>query len=122
MEELELFKTSNEYEISQIIEILKQNNIPYIRRDDGIGSYMQLYMGQSFQLKRIFVSKENYDEAKKLMEFFDFNEDNNKEENEENDEKKFRKMKKIAGFLSLGIVIIFIITILYAILFNWFSF
>ena len=65
-EEIQLFSTTNEYEINQVCAILEENNIPYIRNDYGSGSYMNLYMGQSIQEKAIFVHKNDYDKSLEL--------------------------------------------------------
>lgn len=56
--EIELFSSVNEYEIKQACSILTENNIPFIRKDDGSGAYMNLYMGQSIQAKRIFINSD----------------------------------------------------------------
>ncbi len=72
--EKQLFSTSNEHEINQICPILTEYNIPFIRKNDGSGSYMNLYMGQSIQEKRIFVSKKDYDKLIELISSFISNE------------------------------------------------
>lgn len=72
--ETQLFSTSNEYEINQICSILTENNIPFIRKNDGSGAYMNLYMGQSIQEKRIFVNKKDYDKSIELIFSFISNE------------------------------------------------
>ena len=65
--EVEIFSSSNEYETNQVCEILSDNNIPFIRKDYGSGSYMNIYFGQSIQDKKIFVSEECYDKALQLI-------------------------------------------------------
>ena len=65
--EVEIFSSSNEYEINQVCAILGDNNIPFIRKDYGSGSYMNIYFGQSIQDKKVFVNEDCYDKALKLI-------------------------------------------------------
>ena len=60
-EEIEIYNSINEFEIGQVCSILEENDIPYVRKDDGIGSYMGIYMGVSYQPKRIYVNKKDYE-------------------------------------------------------------
>ena len=55
--EVELFSSIIEDEVKQVCSLLKDNQIPFVRRDYGSGSYMNLYYGQSFQEKKIFRLK-----------------------------------------------------------------
>ncbi len=68
-EEVEIYNSINELEIGQVCSILEDNDIPYVRKDDGIGSYMGIYMGVSYQPKRIYVNKKDYEKALKLIPF-----------------------------------------------------
>lgn len=131
-EEIELIATADEYETNQICILLEKNNIPYIRRDDGSGSYMNLYFGQSFQMKRIFVRKEDYDKASELISAFSFKLSNTPDDNEniqeieeetepeldqeeieEKQEKnKYQLIRKSFGILFVIIPIIIIIVVL----------
>ncbi len=88
--EIQLFSTSNEYEINQICSILTENNIPFIRKNDGSGSYMNLYMGQSIQEKRIFVNKKDNDSSSN----------------------KYTLIRRSLGFLVLGMPILAIILVI----------
>lgn len=47
VEDVELYSSTVEYEINQICSMLEDNKIPFIRKDYGSGSYMNLYYGQS---------------------------------------------------------------------------
>ena len=84
MEEKKLFEDSDEFLVKQIESILKENNIPYVRRDAGTGSYMNVTYGQSFGLsKAIYVSTENFEKAQNAIEVFneqDFSEEDIPEE------------------------------------------
>ena len=123
--EIQLFSTSNEYEINQICAILMENNIPFIRKNDGSGSYMNLYMGQSIQEKRVFVSKRDYDKSIELISSFisneiDVEEDISEEKQVSNDSSsnKYTLIRRCLGFLILGMPILAIILIILALIHN----
>ena len=114
--EVEIFSSSNEYEINQVCAILKDNNIPFIRKDYGSGSYMNIYMGQSIQETSIIINEEEFDKASELIEVFSSNEveqsEEDKKANEENqkDVEKYKKMRRN------GIIILFFIQIVICII------
>ncbi|MCI8470840.1 MAG: DUF2007 domain-containing protein [Clostridia bacterium] len=117
--EIQLFSTSNEYEINQICSILTENNIPFIRKNDGSGSYMNLYMGQSIQEKRIFVNKKDYDKSIELISSYisneiDVEEDISEEKQVDNDSSsnKYTLIRRSLGFLVLGMPILAIILVI----------
>lgn len=84
MEEKKLFEDSDEFLVSQIEKFLKENEIPYIRRDEGIGSYMNVTYGQSFGLgKSIYVSSENFEKAQNAIQIFNEQDFENEEIPEE---------------------------------------
>ena len=71
MEEKKLFEDSDELLVKQIETILKENNIPYSRRDEGAGSYIGVTYGQSFGLaKAIYVSSEDFEKAQNAIQIF----------------------------------------------------
>ena len=128
-----VFSTIDELEIQQVCAILERNNIPYIRRDSGSGSYINLYMGQSIQEKNVYINEKDYDEAIKLIETFlkeDLNENSKvefedveelkeviDEEGEEKLKEQYKKMKKSIAMLfyivpMIGIGILTIVTII----------
>lgn len=79
MEEKKLFEDSDEFLVKQIESILKENDIPYSRRDEGAGSYINVTYGQSFGLaKSIYVSSEDFEKAQNVIQIF--NEQDFKEE------------------------------------------
>lgn len=87
-EEILLFSSLNDYQINEVCAILTENNIPFIRKDDGVGSYMNLYMGHSYQEKSVFVNKKDYDKALKLVSIITINNEDEtfeEDEQEEND-------------------------------------
>jgi hypothetical protein len=69
-----LFSTTDELLIQQIISVLNDHHIAFIRKDEGSGSYLNLYMGQSFQKKFIYVSEQDYDLAISFLPDFVFKE------------------------------------------------
>lgn len=71
MEEKVVFESSDEILIRQIIGLLEDNDIAYIRREEGSGAYMTILFGQSLTIKQILVSEEDYDKAKKLLKVFE---------------------------------------------------
>ena len=79
MEEKKIFEDSDEFLVKQIEVILKENNIPYSKRDEGAGSYINVTYGQSFGLaKSIYVSSEDFEKAQNVIQIF--NEQDFKEE------------------------------------------
>lgn len=119
--EVEIFTSSNEYEINQVCAILTDNNIPFVRKDDGSGSYINIYMGQSFQEKRIFVSKRDYNKSLELISVFTSNDINTEEEQVEEEEsnRKHLVIRRSFGFLFLimpiliGVIVSVVASILY---------
>lgn len=71
MDEKKLFEDSDEFLVKQIESILKENDIPYVRRDEGLGSYMNVAYGNSFGLsKSIYVSNEDFEKAQNAIQVF----------------------------------------------------
>lgn len=70
MEEKEVFSSSEEFLVGQICNILKNNNITYVRRNEGVGDYLTKTWGYNTGTKRIFVSDEDYEKALELVEMF----------------------------------------------------
>ena len=128
--EVELFSSIIEDEIKQVSSLLEDNKIPFVRRDYGSGSYMNLYYGQSFQQKKIFVNEKDYHKALAIVSSVyncgtlkDSNneigqEENNDEIKEENDDKKYYKVKDlfrayILGMVFISLVVVVIVSIIH---------
>lgn len=118
-EEMQLFSSLNDYQINEVCAILTENNIPFIRKDNGVGSYMNLYMGHSYQEKNIFVGKKDYNKALELISVITANnEDETIEEElqEENDRTSnaLTLISKIAIWtvLTLPVLIIILMAVL----------
>ena len=83
MEEKEIFSSTDEIVVSRLCDILNNQGISYIRKDGGVESYINIVSGQdTLSQKKIFVSQEDYERARKLVEFLDIDERENEVENE----------------------------------------
>lgn len=116
--EVQLFSSPYEYEINEVGAILTENSIPFIKKQDGSGAYMNLYMGQSIQEKRIFVSIEDYNRALELISFLISDDIDTENEILEEDLKnnnsntKYTLIRRGLGFLILGMPILAIILVI----------
>lgn len=115
--ELQLFSSVDEYETNQVCAILKENDIPFIKRTDGSGAYMNIYMGQSIQGKRIFVSESDYSKSLELISPFISNEEEISE-TEDDDGKKYILIKRAWIWLMLGLPIFVIVLAIMAMIFS----
>ena len=100
--EIELFSSADEYIIEQVCAILENNNITFIKKTDGSGSYINISMGQTVQDKRIFVDKNDYNKALKLIETF-----TEQEGNEELDDDMQKEINKYALIKKLMVLFVF---------------
>ena len=109
--EMELFSSVDHFQITQICEILKQNEIPYILKEAGSGAYLNISMGDSMQEKKIYVSSEDFDKASELIKNFISKSDNiekkavSTDKEEDNSGKKYTLVKRVMGLLVLGFAI-----------------
>ena len=113
--EKQLFSSSDEYTIEQVCAILENNNIPFIKRTDGSGSYINISMGQTVQDKRIFVNEDDYNKALKLIESFTKQDDEEELDSDMHKEiNKYARIKKLMVLFILGLPILAIILIIIA--------
>ena len=113
--EKQLFSSSDEYTIEQVCAILENNNIPFIKRTDGSGSYINISMGQTVQDKRIFVNEDDYNKALKLIESFTKQDDEEELDSDMQKEiNKYARKKKLMVLFILGLPILAIILIIIA--------
>lgn len=63
-----LVSISNELEFRMIKELLSQNNIPYLVKDDGAGGYMRIIGGSSIFGTDIMVNEVDFEKAHDLLE------------------------------------------------------
>ena len=81
MEEKEIFSSADEIVVSRLCDILNNQGISYIRKDGGAERYINIVSGQdTLSQKKIFVSQEDYERARKLIEFLEVEEENDEEE------------------------------------------
>ena len=71
MKEKEVFSSTDESVVSRLCDIFNTQGISYIRKDGGAGSYLSIVDGQdTLSQKKIFVSEEDYEKARELIDFF----------------------------------------------------
>lgn len=70
MEEKLIFECNDEIVMQQVCELLKDNNINFIRKDEGSGSYLNITMGTSYNEKRLYVIETDFEKATKLIDEF----------------------------------------------------
>lgn len=122
-EEILLFSSLNDYQINEICAMLTENNIPFIRKDDGVGSYMNLYMGHSYQEKKVFVSKKDYDKALELISVFITDDTDAEDETaeEEQQDKNDRTSNTLTLISKIAICAVLIMPVLLIILITMLS-
>lgn len=87
MKEKEVFSSTDESVVSRLCDIFNTQGISYIRKDGGAGSYLSIVDGQdTLSQKKIFVSEEDYEKARELIDFFGV---------EESKEEKIKALKVI---------------------------
>lgn len=107
MEEKEVFSSNDEFLIMQACTILKENGIPYIRKDDGAGSYINVTYGQNTILeKKIIVSDADFEKARELISFLneeneidDIPEELKEVEDDEKTDTRYKRPAKILGWM-----------------------
>lgn len=62
--------TSDNYELDLIKNLLDDQNIPYVLKDQGIGGYMRIISGDSLYGTDIFVEKALFEKAKTILDEF----------------------------------------------------
>lgn len=111
--EKQLFSSIDEYIIEQVCAILENNNIPFIKRTDGSGSYINISMGQTVQDKRIFVNEDDYDKSLKLIESFTKQEtDEELDSDMQKEINKYARIKKLMVLFILGLPILAVLLII----------
>lgn len=69
-----LITVNSNYHIGIIQSILEENGIPCLVQDRNVGGYMRLYAGNSIFGTDIYVSPENMEKAKELLEVLNLDE------------------------------------------------
>lgn len=127
MKEIELFSSMDEILIGQICAVLEENNIAFVKNEDGAGEYTSVVMGTNIFEKKILVNEENYEKAKELIEPIinmensveteDIPDELNEEEIREEDkinikDSRFVLIRRLCGLYALGLPIIVIVSII----------
>ncbi len=68
-----LKSVNNNFDLGLIRSILEENNIPYILKDPGSGSYMRLIGGGSILGTDIYIEESTYEKALEILENFNLN-------------------------------------------------
>lgn len=129
MEEKEVFSSTDEFVVSRLCAIFKNQGITFIRKDGGAGSYLSIAYGQDMlSQKKIFVSQEDYERARELIEFLEVEEEKNEEDipkalkvipiEDEFGYGKYHTVKVIFGiFIGTALSLLFIFFIIQIIMF-----
>ncbi len=68
MEEKKVYSSNNAIEVDYICSVLKENNIPYVKKTDGAGDYLNIATGNLLNYTvNILVSQEDYEKADELI-------------------------------------------------------
>ena len=67
--------TNDNIELSMIKELLEQNEIPYIIREQGIGGYMRIISGNSLYGTDILVDESVFERAESIINEFPWNDE-----------------------------------------------
>lgn len=62
-----LLETNNEYEVEVIVSLLAANSIPVLRKDQGAGGYLRIYMGMTNLGTELYVPRSQLEEAQILL-------------------------------------------------------
>ena len=127
MEEKLVYSGTNTVEVDCICSVLKENDIVFIKKTEGVGDYLKIAAGNLFNYTiMIFVSEKDYEKANELiksindvsenlenLEIPDELKDVSKEEEKEID----KKAKKTKEYLKIFIVLFVFYPILFFVIF-----
>ncbi len=117
--EIELYASNNSILISQICEILKNNEIPYLIKTKGAGSYLNITFGKTTEETSIIIPQENLEKARNLIANLlpTGNKEEELTEEEKEDVKKYTTMRRL-GVIGFAIIPTIILIIAIAIAIN----
>jgi len=102
--------------------ILKENNIPFVKRVAGAGEYLTIVAGSTFNNEiNIFVDESNFNKASELLsslnEDFDFSSsddipDELKDISSEEEEALEKDIKKTNNYLKIFVTLVFFVPLL----------
>lgn len=97
---IKVFSTSDDIEMQLIINMLSENNIQCIKKDNGSGEYIRMYMESSLFGKDIFVDENDHKEAVELINEYK----QNHTLDQKNEDNTIKNRKRIYGIIVLFIV------------------
>ncbi len=98
MKEVKLFSSNDNILISQVEEILKQENIPYVKKIKGAGSYLNIAYGSTIEETEIIINEENLERANNLIETFSIEDKDPTLEDKQADDEIQEDIKKYKAF------------------------
>jgi len=63
-----LLSTSDVVQMNLLENMLAESGIPFLAKDQGMGTYLKIFSGQSFYPTDIYVNPGDYDRAKELLD------------------------------------------------------
>ncbi|MFA9464753.1 MAG: DUF2007 domain-containing protein [Velocimicrobium sp.] len=75
MDAVKLISVDNTINAELVLNLLRNNDIPCYAKDNGIGGYMNIYMGYSIFGKEIYVDKSDFAHATEVLAILETNED-----------------------------------------------
>lgn len=107
---------ANELEAELIINLLHENNIPCIKKSNGAGGYMNIYMGYSIFGEEIYVAQKDYQVAMDLLSVLSIN--NNSIEEEEKEDFYHIPFYKNPQIVARILLFVFVGTLLMTVILN----
>lgn len=107
---LKYLLTTGEHEAKMIQALLEDNDIAVIVKDDEFGGYSKIYLGFSAYNVDLFVSEEQYQEAKELIDTLEVN---TEQKNSSLDKEEDNSKKVISHYLALAAKILIILYLLF---------
>ncbi len=107
---VKIFGTVDEVERQMVVNLLTDSGITCVKKDEGSGEYMRLYMGTSFYTKEIYVDKQDYERAKEIIDNYqgtvveEEEEKIEEKETQQSDYKRKMMQKRIIALLILMIM------------------
>jgi len=113
-----LKNVSDDYQKDLVVSFLETENIAVIEKHEGIGQYLKIHSGQSYQGKNLYVLDEDYERAMVLVESLKFKQQTSDEDYVLEYNRKLKRRKQILqGFIFIA----FIAPLLFAIIYNLFG-
>jgi len=119
MDAVKLLSVDNTVNAELVLNLLRNNEIPCYCKDNGIGGYMNIYMGYSVFGKEIYVDRADYERAKEVLKVMECDKDettiqenNSLQESDYNKEilqNQNKKSSLIARLILFGFVSILLI-------------